>query len=275
MTGLSSVAVVLLRIGRFALIWLLFTAGYVMLPNTRVRFGAALFGALVGAVIYLLVEWLYFKSQVGLAGYSSAYGGFAALPLFLTWVQVTWMIVLFGAEMAFSIDNAETYGYAPDYSRLSSHTRRLLQLQIAHFLGRAFERSEGPLTLRQISGRIEVPTRLLRRLLEELTAAGLVSCTLHIHEHHTAYQPARNLEQLTPASILDTVERHSPSPDGEPPFAGVLPAALVRFQAAIERAPKNARLTDIELNERPGSQPSEIAAQPEAKPKSQENGGTS
>ena len=251
--GLSSVAIVLLQIGRFALIWLLFTAGYVMMPNTHVRVRSALFGGVVGAATYILVEWIYLTFLIGVAGHGAVYGGFAALPLFLTWVQITWMIVLFGAELACSTDNAETYGYAPDYAKLSDHTRRLLRLQIVHLLSRAFEGSESALNAREIARRIEVPIRLLRRLLGELTAAGLISRTMGADGQRVGYQPARSSEQLTIASILDTVERFSPAPDSEPSLTGALPDALARFQAAVARVPENARLSDIKLDESPGT----------------------
>jgi membrane protein len=244
--NLTLLVALLLRLLRFALIWLLFAGAYVILPNTRVRLAAGMFGGLWGTIIYHLVEWIYVSFQVGVASYSAIYGGFAALPLFLVWVQVTWMVVLFGAELAFARDNAETYGYGPDHARLSVRVRRLVQLQTLHRLVQAFSRGEGALSSDRLAGSIEVPIRLMRKLLREMVSAGLVNRVLAADERRTAYQPARAVEDLTIAAALAALDRAGTTPSGsETAAARVASDALARFQDALNRAPENLRLKDL------------------------------
>jgi len=240
----SLVMLYVLRVVRFFLLWILFTSGYLIMPNMRVRIRSAIFGGLLGAAIYVLVEWLYLTFQIGVIHRGTAVGGFAAMPLFLAWVQVTWMIVLFGAELAFSEEHAETYGFAPDYTRLTGHTRRLLQLRVMHLLVRSFEQGKGSLTSAQISGQVEIPIRLLRRLLKDLVNVRLVSRTVARDERRVAYQPAHGADRLTLGYVIDALDTYQPvaqperSPDG-------LPEALRRFHDAVEQTAAGVRLADI------------------------------
>jgi membrane protein len=245
--NLATVTVVLLRVVRFLLIGGLFTAGYTIMPNTRVRFGSAVLGGVCGAVLYHLVEGLYLGLQTRITDYSAIYGGFAALPLFLAWVQATWMAVLFGAELAFSDEHSETYGFAPDYARLSGHAIRLLKLRIVHLLVRVFEQGPGALTTRQISERAEIPVRLLRRLLRELAAAGLVSRTQARDERLVAYQPGRSSDTLTLGYVVDAVDGYPAPPGKSETTDDALPEALRRFHDAVDKSAADARLADIPL----------------------------
>ena len=99
----------LLQLTPVLLAWALFTLMYAVMPNTRVRLLPALAGGAVGGVLYHLVQWAYIAFQVGAARQNAIYGSFAALPLFLAWVQTSWMIFLFGAQIAYAAQHAELW----------------------------------------------------------------------------------------------------------------------------------------------------------------------
>ena len=244
----ATVTKALLQVVRFLLIWGLLATAYVIMPNTRIRRGSAILGGFGAAVLYHLVEGLYFGSQARISSHSAIYGGFAALPLFLAWVQITWMAVLFGAELAFADEHCETYGFAPDYTRLSGHMRRRLHFRILHLLVSSFEQDTGALTFSQISARVEIPSPLLRRLLVELTSAGLIARTMTRDERQTAYQPARSADQLTIGHVVDALDGYPAEPEPDT-AAAALPAALRRFHDAAAHTPADVRLTDIPLDD--------------------------
>jgi membrane protein len=246
--NLALVTVALLRIVRFLLIWGLFTVGYIVMTNTRVSRRAAILGGLCGVLLYHGVERLYLGSQTSINSYNAIYGGFAALPLFLTWVQATWMAVLFGAELAFANEHCETYGFAPDYAQLSGHERRLLHLRILHLLVRSFEQGTGALASSEISSRVRIPARLLRRLLVELVGAGLVARTITRDERYAAYQPSMSSDQLTLGRVVDALDGYPVAPESNM-AASALPAALRRFHDAAAHAPADVRLADISLED--------------------------
>ncbi len=95
----------------YAIFWLLLTFLYIVMPNTRVKKRSAFFGAVVAGTLYQLIQVLYIKSQMVASNLGAVYGSFAALPLFLIWMQLSWQIVLYGAELAFAHQNEETYEF--------------------------------------------------------------------------------------------------------------------------------------------------------------------
>jgi membrane protein len=253
---LNQVVVVLLAVVRFLLIWVLFTAGYQIMTNTRVRFGSSVLGGFLGALIYLLVEWIYVRLQFRVSSFSAVYGGFAAVPLFLAWVQITWMIVLFGAELAFAHEHFETYGFVPNYAKLSTHRTRLLKLRVMHLVVKTFEQGGKALISAEISERVEIPVRLLRRLLRELAEAGLVTRTHARDERLVAYQPARSSDWLTLGKVVDAIDGYT-EPAGKSEtlnskpetMEDALPEALRRLHDAVDQSAADVRLADIPLSE--------------------------
>jgi membrane protein len=258
---LNQVVVVLLSVVRFLLIWVLFTAGYLIMTNARVRFGSSVLGGFLGALIYLIVEWIYVRLQFRVSSFGAVYGGFAAVPLFLAWVQITWMIVLFGAELAFSHEHFETYGFAPNYAKLSGYTTRLLKLRVMHLVVKTFEQGERALISAEISERVKIPVRLLRRLLRELAEAGLVTRSHARDERHVAYQPARSSDWLTLGRVIDAIDGYK-EPAGKSETLNskpetvedALPGALHRFHDAVDKTAADVRLADIPLAETPESE---------------------
>ena len=130
----------------FVLIWILFTVIYLLMPNMRVKFPSGLVAGILAGTIYNLVQWIYIGFQVGVAKYNAIYGSFAALPLFLIWLQVSWMIVLFGAEISFAFQNVDTYELEPDFKKISPDYRHLLSLQITHRVVDNFKSEVPPCT---------------------------------------------------------------------------------------------------------------------------------
>lgn len=80
--------------------------------------------------MFQLLQWAYLWAQFGVAQYNAIYASFSALPLFLMWVQASWLIVLFGAEICFAFENEETYEFEGDCFNVSRRFKRLVALRI-------------------------------------------------------------------------------------------------------------------------------------------------
>jgi membrane protein len=242
--GGSLFATVTLRLLGFIATAALFTFLYVIMPNERVSVRPSVFGGLIAGGLYLVVQWVYIKLQVGVVQYAAIYGGFVAIPLFLAWVQVSWNIVLFGAELSFAYENAETYGFEPDYARLSETGRRLLGLRIMRLLARNLAAAGPPLTAAAISRGLEIPHRLVRHVLHELVDINLATVT---PRGPRAYEPARGADAMTIKLVTDRLDayRGTEMPPSDQQDAVVLSGALEEFSRAVERLPANARLIDI------------------------------
>lgn len=202
----SPVLLFLLNLLPYVSIWILLTMLYLVMPNTRVPIKSALIGGISAGTITQVIQWLYIKFQIGAAKYGAIYGSFAALPLFLGMLQISWMIILFGAEVSYANEHYETYGFHPDYSRLSIASKRKLVLEIFHLLVKKFSQGERALTAKNISGLLEIPVRLVRQLLNELIDVGLVVETVTGKKHEPTFQPGKPIENLTLKEALDAYE---------------------------------------------------------------------
>ena len=107
--------------------------GRPLLPGSlNVVAGLFIVGGIFAGLIYQIVQFAYITFQIGVSRYGAIYGSFAALPLFLIWLQISWLIVLFGAEISFAFQNVHTYEFEPDCLRVKPSFKKLLALRIAH-----------------------------------------------------------------------------------------------------------------------------------------------
>ena len=237
----------LLNLMPYVLIWILFTILFIVMPNTKVNFKAGLVGGVVAGTLYQIAQWAYISFQVGVAKYNAIYGSFAALPLFLMWLQISWWILLFGAELSFANQNVDTYEYEPDCLNISPGFKKLLTLQVAHRLIKNFLNGEKPLTYSRISNGLDMPVRLVHNIIFDLVQAGLVSEIRTKADKEYAYQPARDINQLTIKYILEALDQNGTDtiPVAKTEEYRSLSEALKNFSKAMEKSPANKLLKDI------------------------------
>jgi membrane protein len=244
---LSPLIFFILRILPYCLIWILFTFMYTFMPNTKVSFTSGLVGGIIAGTLFEVAQWAYISFQVGVARYNAIYGSFAVLPLFVLWLQLSWMIILFGAEICFAHQNVETYEFEPDGSRISPRFKKLLSLQISHLLVKNFSKGIKPVTARQISQTLEIPIRLVNEILHELVESRVFSDTLTGEYRELAYQPARDINGLTIQFVIEAMEEHGVDtiPVAQTEELKLLSDALSAFENTIQKSPKNRLLKDI------------------------------
>ena len=140
----SPIIFFLLKLLPYTLLWGLFTFLYIFMPNTKVKLSAGLIAGIIAGTTFQIVQWVYITFQIGVVQYNAIYGSFAALPLFLAWIQLSWLIVLYGAELSFAYQNVDTYEFEPDALQASHRLKTLLSLQITHHLIQNFIRERNP-----------------------------------------------------------------------------------------------------------------------------------
>jgi membrane protein len=197
----------LLHIFPYVLISTLFAFIYIYMPNTKVHLRSALGAGVVTGTVYQMTQWAYVTFQVGMARNNAIYGSFAALPLFLIWMQLSWLIVLLGAELSFAIQNVDTYGYPVDSMKVSEYNKKFLSLLVARLVIRNFSEGAPPLTAPGIANTLGMPLRLVRRILSEFTTSGLFTVTKTGEYEEDAYQPARDIHKISIRNVLDTLEK--------------------------------------------------------------------
>jgi membrane protein len=187
--------------------WIMFTLLYVFMPNTRVRFRPALIAGVAAGTAYQAFQMVYVAFQIGMARYNAIYGSFAALPLFLIWLQASWMIVLSGAELSFATQNVDTYEFEPDANMASPAFRKILSLRIANLLVEHFSPGGRAMDEESIAHELGIPIRLLRQLLHDLVEAGVISSVSLGREKIFAYQPAFDPGKMTVAAVLERLDK--------------------------------------------------------------------
>jgi membrane protein len=239
----------LLKLLPYFAMWFLLTAVYLIMPNEKVPVRSGVLGAVVAGTLFQIVQWVYIKFQIGVASQSAIYGSFAALPLFLGWLQISWMIVLFGAEIAHASEHHETFGFHPDYARVGTASKKLLVLRIFHLLVKKFAAGEKPLTMREIAHTLKIPVSLVRVILSELTATGLVVEIAKGIRRDLSFQPGRDIEDITIKKVLDAYEKRGDTDVAltltQSDEAEKLSLYMRMISEAIEQSPGNVKLKDI------------------------------
>jgi len=238
---------VLLKILPYLSIWVAFTFIFAFMPNTKVRLKSALIGGIVAGTIFEVAQWVYIDFQIGVAKYGAIYGSFAALPLFLIWLQTSWFIVLFGAEVSFAHQNVETYEFEPDCLSVSHTFKTLLSLLVAHRLIHRFCDGEKPCDDSQLSHELEIPVRLVRQILFELSESGVLSEVRKGEDRELAYQPAIDVDKITVKFVIDRLQQRGTS--SIPVICSreldKLSDCLRQFGENLEKSPANLLLKNL------------------------------
>ncbi|MCD4722498.1 MAG: YihY/virulence factor BrkB family protein [Desulfobacula sp.] len=190
----------------FFTIWMLFIFFYIFIPNKKIDIKAALAGGMIAGTLFQVVQITYLKFQVGVSSYNAIYGSFAALPLFLIWLQASWAIVLFGAEVAFSWENTEELETRDiDYDKVSIRFKKLIALQIVHLCVKRFANKAIPALDIDIATQIKIPLKIVKVLL-----AKLIECRILLQVNgpdSIGYVPASDIECLTISDVLTAFEQ--------------------------------------------------------------------
>ena len=101
----------MLSLAPCVLMSLMFIILYVYMPNTKVRFSSAIVPGILAGIAMQVLQLAYIHSQIWVTGYNATYGSFAALPLFMLWIQISWTICLFGAQLTFTNENMNRIGF--------------------------------------------------------------------------------------------------------------------------------------------------------------------
>ena len=86
------------------------SAMYKFIPATEVKYKHAIKAAVVAALVFVVFQYLYLETQVFVARLNTVYGVLAAIPLFLIWLNFSWQIIIYGAELTYSLQNVKNYG---------------------------------------------------------------------------------------------------------------------------------------------------------------------
>lgn len=185
-----------------------FIALYVFMPNTKVRISAAVIPGILAGVAMELLQFFYIHCQIFLSSYNAIYGSLAALPLFMLWVQISWTICLFGAELCYTNQNLEDFAFLARTDELSHRYRMLLSAILLSKICKRFEDGKKPFSALELKLETGIPIRIVNDLLYDLRQVNLVaiSGTGSSAFDASCFQPAESLQNITLGAMVDRLE---------------------------------------------------------------------
>ena len=192
---------------QFAMCWLLFTVMYVGIPNTKVRFLSALIPGVIMGTLFQLLQMLSVYLIAFLSRTSIVYGAFATIPILMTWLQYTSLLILIGAEMSYAIQNNEEFEYEQDLNRMSRRYKDFVMLYLLSVIIKRFEADEVPLTAHELAIRDHLPIRLVNQLVGRMVETGILREVYTDEEDdEKRYQPALDTHKISVGMVIGRIE---------------------------------------------------------------------
>lgn len=204
---LSPFVSVMLDCAPFVLTCIAFMLSFLLIPNTHVKLKYAAISGLICGVAFQIIQILFITGQVYVAKYNAIYGTFAFLPLLLIWLQLSWLILLFGCTLTFSMQNIFQYTFTEDIRHVSPLFMRKLTVVAASIIARRFRAGEKPVTAGELSSRYGLPIRLVTEIIDVLQEAGIIYFVL-LDEKDAArgITPAVNLDTFTLGELIKSID---------------------------------------------------------------------
>ena len=198
-----------LHIAPYIITTLAFTGLYVSLPNTKVRFVNGLVAGFIAGCAFQLFQFIYISGQIWVSKYNAIYGSFAALPLLLLWLQLSWLICLFGAELSYASQNVKKFSFERDSKSISRRYKDFLTLLIASLIIKRYEKGEKPNTADELSDAYRIPIRITTQILYLLTELNIIIEVNYGNDDRVAYyQPAIDVNKITVSYLLTRMDEH-------------------------------------------------------------------
>jgi membrane protein len=222
----------------------LFAFMFIFMPNRKINYKPGIIAGIVTAIMYNLAQWAYLSLQIGVSTYNAIYGSFAALPLFVALLQIGWMIVLFGCEIAFFLQNYENYQHSSEFYNLSYSLKKIIALQITHLIIKNFVPLNNPLTAAQIAKKLAIPTAIIQSILLKLMASHII-VEFKNQQEYEIYQPAVDINILSISYVVNALEQcgqnHLPGINQDQLFTNI----VNDFRKLIEASEQDRLLKDI------------------------------
>ena len=204
---IGSLAQFFLQLLPYVLMSGVFIALYLFMPNTKVKLSCALVPGILAGVAMQGLQLFYIHSQIWVSSYNAIYGSFAALPLFMLWIQISWLICLFGAELCYANQNMDDYAFKAKTEDLSHRYKMLLSLVLASRICRNFSEGGKPLSALKLKLATGIPIRIVNDLLYQLVQINILTeIPGGDKDGESLYQPAECITRLSVGTLIDRIE---------------------------------------------------------------------
>lgn len=204
--SISPYLIQLMQFLPYLITWVFFIFLYIFIPNTKVKFKPALIsGIFIGTLVQLLL-WIYIEFQVGVTTYNATYGSFAAIPLLLIWLQMTWSIILIGAQLCYYLQNMYGIDNVHDSMYVSMKTKRILLIAILHRIVVLFKEGHEAESIQGIAKSINIKYSHVNRGINILLTCNLIVEV--IMDEDNVFVPALDINKINMAYVLKEIDSY-------------------------------------------------------------------
>ena len=204
--------------------WLAFSFSFFLIPSIKVNFKYAAISGAVCAIAFQILQLLFVNGQIYVSKYNAIYGSFAFLPLLLVWLQLSWMILLAGCVLTYSLQNVFTFNFLGTSSQVSINNLRAVGLITMAVIIKRFLDKQTPLSSQKISTHYNLPVRLVNHVVEKLQRAHLVY-VVKLEDNAEGLTPAVEVSTLTLGKFLhafDNIGDQTIIPDFNVFYSGLI-----------------------------------------------------
>ena len=196
-----------INLSPYVIMSLLFIGLYVFVPNTHVRITHCIVPGILAGIAMQCLQYLYINSQIWVSSYNAIYGSFAALPLFMLWIQISWTICLFGAELCYTSQNVDYYDFNTTTNDISHRYRLMLCALLLSSLCKRHDEGGQPYSANELRDKTSIPIRIVNDLLFKMQEAKLI-CELSCDEkgEQTRFLPAISGDKMSVGLMIDRLE---------------------------------------------------------------------
>lgn len=245
--SLKPVVSFLVQLIPFILLCTLSTSAFLAMPNTRVKFRTAAIAGIVAGIALQVLQMLYVESQMGLTRLGTIYGTFAAIPLLMVWIQMSWVVLLMGAQLSYYLQNITRYEFEFDVQTVSPRQKKRLSLLVMHSLIVDFVKGAKPRAPEEISLELSLPVRTVHDCLDQLREASMVTEVWNEEQEKYVYQPATDINRMSLSFVLDKLESSGSVHKiviNNSDYRKI-DTALTRFESQIASSEANVLLRDL------------------------------
>lgn len=179
-----------------------FVALYKAMPNTHVRWRSALVPGLIAGALFQLLQYLYIHYQIVLSSYNAIYGSFAALPMFMLWLNISWLICLVGAQISYANQSVDEYAFTKESLNMSRCDHDSLCILLLSRIAHRFAEGMPSYSAHTLARETGLPHTIVQGLLYELTSAGLLSETNDETGTRQHYLPQQDIHRMTINTVI-------------------------------------------------------------------------
>lgn len=200
---------VMFELASFFFTCMFFTAVFILVPNTRVKFTNALLAGTLTGIAFMILQWLFISGQLYVSRYNAIYGSFSFLPLLFLWLQLVWVICLTGSLICYATQNITLFNFSEDISGISREYFEKVCIAVTTVIVLNFKKGGKPVTEEEIVNEYSIPPRLLSSIIRRLIDINMLSMVvIDKKQQKYGYQPAQDISYMTINSIRSALDNY-------------------------------------------------------------------